>query len=256
MLASGQVVVRRAAEAGLPIRLVEPQVKAAAGGQQAGGLPDSADGHVALCERGRQGRRSASPATAQPQPQPLRSSRAPSGTTHQSSPPGARSGTARSDTIRSGALGSRCGWCRWLSGTDTGPHRAGSQDPGVWVPLPGGGGGGPDQTQTHESSSQPSPPGRPKVGTPRRLLLGLGSLSPQPLPTLGCRSPGPPPPLRTLEARCGPRYLLGKVTHHSQGSFVGGDLRGLWFDCGRNLQSGAASRGSHVPAPSQDVCVL
>ena len=179
VLASGQVVVRGTVEAGLPIRLVGPQVKGAAGGQQAGGLPDSADGHVALCERGRRGRRSASPATAQPQP--LRSSRAPSGATHQSSPPGAWSGAARSDTIRSGALGSRCGWCRWLSGTDTGPHWAGSQDPGVWVPLPGGGGG----TRPDPDATQPSPPGSPKVGTPGPLLLGLGSLSPQPLPTLG-----------------------------------------------------------------------
>lgn len=101
VLASGQVVVCGAVEAGLPVRLVEPQVKGAAKGQQAGGLPDSADGHVALCERGRRGRRSASPATdqPQPQPQPLRSSRAPSGATHQSSPPAARPGTAHSDTI-------------------------------------------------------------------------------------------------------------------------------------------------------------
>ena len=95
MLAGGQVVVHGAVEAGLPVGLVEPQVKGAGEREQAGGLPDGAGGHVALCGRGRRG--GGQPARLPPSPSP-RSSQAPSGATHRSSPPGARPGAARSDT--------------------------------------------------------------------------------------------------------------------------------------------------------------
>lgn len=64
-------------EAGILIILVEPQVEGAGQGEQAGGLPDSAAGHVAICERRAAGTAEL-PATMPPpeppchlQPQPL-----------------------------------------------------------------------------------------------------------------------------------------------------------------------------------------
>ena len=68
MLAGGQVVVHGAVEAGLPVGLVEPQVKGAGDREQAGGLPDGAGGHVALCGRGRRG--GGQPARPPPSPSP------------------------------------------------------------------------------------------------------------------------------------------------------------------------------------------
>lgn len=68
VLAGGQVVVHGAVEAGLPVGLVEPQVKGAGEREQAGGLPDGASGHVALCGRGRQG--GGQPARPPPSPSP------------------------------------------------------------------------------------------------------------------------------------------------------------------------------------------
>lgn len=64
VLARGQVVTNRAVEAGIPVGLVEPQVEGAGERLQARGLPDGADGHVALWETG--GRRGGQPAGPRP----------------------------------------------------------------------------------------------------------------------------------------------------------------------------------------------